>query len=166
MAYLKLINESYRNTDAVENVVNYITDHSLYTGSATTSIYPDECIYQMYRIKALYGKLEGRQIRHFILSFDYQREYISWEELIQLGTQVSAYYDHTYQLIWAVHESPNGNRHIHFVFNTVSYMDGRMYREGCVDAAQLASFISGCLPDGTGPLKFGYDKSHDIDISL
>lgn len=163
MPYLKILNEPYQNTDAVENVVHYITGHSLYTGSATTSIYPEECIYQMYRVKELYGKLGGRQIRHFVLSFDRQREYISREELIRLGGQVSAYYDHTYQLIWAVHESPNGNRHIHFAFNTVSYTDGRMYREGWEDVINLAGFISQYLPDGVGPIQFGYSKSHQED---
>lgn len=148
MAYLKMMNESYFNQDAVENVIYYITGHSLYTGSATTSIVPGECIFQMYQIKALYGKMGGRQIRHFILSFNSAYECIAFEELQLLGAQIASYYDMTYQVIWAIHKSKNQHWHIHFAVNTVSYIDGRMYREGYKDLINLAAFISNLLPDG------------------
>ena len=166
MAYLKMMNESYFNSNAVENVVHYITGHSLCTGSATTSIVPDECIFQMYTIKAVYGKMSGRQIRHFILAFNSAYECITMEELQQLGAQIASYYDKTYQVIWAIHISKNNHWHLHFAMNTVSYMDGRMYREGYGDLINLGTFISAILPDGVEPLKFGYGKSYEAEIDF
>lgn len=166
MPYLELMNESYLNMDAVENVVQYIIRGSLYVGSATCSTDPLECISQMKYIKALWGKNRGRQIRHSILSFSHQDEYVQMNDLIRLGGQIASYYDLNYQTIWAIHISPGGNYHIHFAFNTVSYQDGRMYREGREDLGRLAQYIRELLPDTVGELRYNYGHSNEsIDLS-
>lgn len=165
MPYLKIMNEAYCNPDAVDNVILYITQAKqnpnardvMYIGSATCFIEPDECIKQMKYIKMIWGKTKGRQIRHFILSFSHQNEYISPEELIQLGKEIAIYYELYYQTIWAIHTRPN--YHIHFAVNTVSYQDGRMYREGREDLERLAEYIRGLLPDSVGELKYSYGRS-------
>lgn len=165
MPYLKLMNESYSNPDAVERVIQYIIRDSLYVDSATCSTEPTECIHQMKYIKVLWGKNVGRQVRHFILSFRHLNECIQMTELIQLGRQIASYYEFSYQTIWAIHRSPRGNDHIHFVFNTVSYRDGRMYREGRADLGRLAQYIKGLLPDTVGELRYNYghsDESMDL----
>lgn len=161
MPYLKLMNESYSNPDAVECVIQYIIRNSLYVDSTTCSTEPTECICQMKYIKALWGKNRGRQIRYFILSFSRQNEYVQMTELIQLGRQIAGYYDPNYQTIWAIHRSPEGNYHIHVVFNTVSYQDGRMYREGREDLGRLARYIRGLLPDTVGELNYNYGHSNE-----
>lgn len=161
MPYLKLMNESYSSQDAVEYVIQYIIRNSLYVGSATCSTDPTECICQMKYIKAIWGKDQGRQIRHFILAFSCQNEYVQMTELIQLGEQIAGYYDHSYQTIWAIHKSPKGNYHIHVAFNTVSYQDGRMYREGREDLGRLAQYIRGLLPDTVGELNYNYGYSNE-----
>ncbi len=43
-----------------------------------------------------------------------------------LGWQIAAYYAHRYQIVFGVHENTE-NLHIHFVFNTVSFVDGLKY---------------------------------------
>lgn len=166
MPYLKLINLPYNNPDAVEWAVRYIMRDCLYAGSSTCSTDAEECIGQMKYIKELWRKNGGRQIRHFVLSFSHQEEYIQMNELIRLGRQISYYYDSSYQTVWAIHSSPGGNYHIHFLFNTVSFQDGRMYREGREDLGRLAQYIRELLPDTVGELRYNYGHSNEsIDLS-
>lgn len=86
-------------------------------------------------VKYAYRKTEGRIARHFVVSLGSNSIFLPHEANI-LARKICEYYCMRFQIVYAVHEDTK-NLHIHFVMNTVSYVDGRMFSE---DPAELQRF--------------------------
>ena len=99
----------------------------------------EHIIRQMETVKEVWHKTEGRQARHFVVSFAWG-ERISEAEAWRLAYWIALYYADRYQIVYAVHEDTE-NVHIHFVFNPVSFVDGRIYAEGKDDFSRLQAHI-------------------------
>ncbi|MFV0343214.1 MAG: relaxase/mobilization nuclease domain-containing protein [Anaerocolumna sp.] len=148
MAHIQFVESSYDNNDAVEKVINYFIrpdiNNKIYVGGMGVNIYSaDTVIADFYRIKKLYEKIQGRQVRHCILAFDMIEEVFTPEQAINLAYQVTNYYC-DYQAFFAVH-TDTSYLHIHFCFNTVSYVNGTMYREGSVDLELFKEYAKECI---------------------
>ena len=61
-----------------------------------------------------------------------------------LAFQISAYYSQQYQIIFSVHEDTD-HWHIHFVMNTVSFVDGKMFSEGPYELAQFKDYVDALI---------------------
>lgn len=141
MPLIKMINDSYSNQNALHNVIDYIRRRSLiYDGLAVA---PNDAEFQMQFVKEAFYKTEGRQIRHFIVAFSNSEDY-DIDEIYTLAQKIALYYANKYQIILGIHMNTE-NAHIHFAFNTVSYIDGKMYREGYGDYIKLKAYISTLL---------------------
>ena len=145
MAYFKLIDKpEYSDPSVMKTLIYYVlnpekTEYGLTGGYNLVPVGADGIIEQMEILKKIWHKTEGKQIRHFIVSFAYS-ERVSEREAWRLAYYIAAYYADCYQILYAVHkDSPYV--HIHFVFNPVSIWDGRMYARGKEDYAQLGSHI-------------------------
>lgn len=97
----------------------------------------------MQLVKQLWGKEQGRQVRHFIVSFD-RTEFISYRKIMQIGFDICRYY-HKYRSVYGLHGDTD-HLHLHFAVNTVSYKDGKMYAEGISDWHRLRGYIQGLVP--------------------
>ena len=144
MPVLKYLNEGYTNADAVSRLVFYIASSAHAMGSNTTSTCPKEIVWQMQQVKRAFHKEEGRQIRHFILVFGVD-DPLDPEDIWRLAPMVAAYYEPRYQIFWGLH-CGEGLWHLHFAFNSVSYVDGLMYSEGVEDFSRLSAHIQALLP--------------------
>ena len=58
-----------------------------------------------------------------------------------LARQICEYYYNTFQIMYSVHEDTD-NYHIHFVMNTVSWVDGHMFSEGPAELQQFKNYVS------------------------
>lgn len=56
------------------------------------------------------------------------------------------YYSSRYQIVFGVHTDTR-NIHIHFIMNTVSYVDGMMYSGNAVDMNNFKAFAEGEIID-------------------
>ena len=99
MAILKIINEGYRNTNAIDNLVNYVLNPNkmpskCYGGNGISLYTPAD---SMNVIKKVYGKTTGRQAVHFILAFT-RKEISSVPPSIlkMLGDDISAYHERAF----------------------------------------------------------------------
>ncbi len=99
---------------------------------------------QMQQVKRVFHKEGGRQIRHFLLAFGVD-DPLGSDEIWALAPLVAAYYEPQYQIFWGLH-CHEGLWHMHFAFNSVSYVDGRMYSEGVEDFARLSDHVQALLP--------------------
>lgn len=149
MPVLIMMNKSYHDTDALSDVIHYIYRVG-YGYCGGYGIDPRYAAEQMQLVKTLWGKEQGRQIRHFILSFD-QTESISYERAMQIGFDICRYYS-GYQSIYALH-GDTSHLHLHFAVNTVSYKDGKMYAAGLADWHSLRGYIQGLMPQWYVDLK-------------
>lgn len=145
MAYFKMIDTpGYWEPSVMRTLIHYVlnpekTEHGLIGGYNLLLTGADGIVEQMEIVKQVWGKTEGKQIRHFLLSFSYQ-ERVSEQEAWRLAFAIAAYYADDYQILFAVHEDSE-YVHIHFVWNPVSIRDGRMYAKGKEDYSQLGSYI-------------------------
>ena len=62
MPLLKILNESYRNGDALENLIHYVCRNGHVGG---VGVDPEYALMQMSLVKCLWHKEAGRQVWHF-----------------------------------------------------------------------------------------------------
>lgn len=142
MCIVKMVDESYLNYSSVFNLVNYaLTDkrtHRRVRFYGGYNVEIDRVDSQMVLVKKYYQKDSGREMRHFVVSFD---EDISPYDAWILGWRIAAYYADRYQIVFGVHEDTD-NIHIHFVFNTVSFADGRKFSSDYHEISRLKSYVN------------------------
>ena len=148
MPCLKIVPESYANSDALDCLIRYIYSKSYRIGGL--SVDPAHAAEQMKLVKQLWYKENGCQLLHFILAFSpWESEWIkSAGELIPLAYEVCSYFAEDYQIIFGVHHSKAGLWHIHFVVNSVSFTTGERILRKTNTYLALKYHIQSCLPDG------------------
>ena len=148
MPCLKIVPESYANSDALDCLIRYIYSKSYRIGGL--SVDPAHAAEQMKLVKQLWYKENGCQLLHFILAFSpWESEWIkSAGELIPLAYEVCSVFAEDYQIIFGVHHSKAGLWHIHFVVNSVSFTTGERILRKTNTYLALKYHIQSCLPDG------------------
>lgn len=147
MSIIKVINNNYKytNIDAKEKAIRYIlkphkTKHGYVGGVAVSALCPAE---SMMLVSDHFNKTDGVQLRHYVISFD-QSEVNNPNIANDIAIKISAYIGQLYQIVFAVHEDEE-NLHIHFVVNTVSYIDGRRYGGTHQEFNEMMKYISNVL---------------------
>lgn len=144
----------YKNKDAVENVIRYITrtreneseekasELISFGGRGVSADSPEEVIMEMEKVQEVYNKKNGRRLYHeFYLLKDSDFEAMGRDyEIVRRFAHACAgyYYKQGYQVEYAVHESKTKHTHIHFAYNSVSSIDGRKVKDykGALDARE------------------------------
>lgn len=145
--------KNYKNTDALEKVIYYLFRENTKNGedlipeisggygvdmSSTRAIIDD-----MQMIKEIYGKADGRQLRHFSvnLSAD-ETEQIC--DLKGFAYEICGYYGNEYQTIFAGHRKLEDDReriHFHVCCNSVSYTTGKMISDKKRTLKEFKKFV-------------------------
>ena len=127
MPYIKLVNETYSNSDAIKNVYNYMTNAVKTNGlTGGYNVVPAYSVQMMRTVKKLYGKDDGKQLLHIIISLS-EKENISEEAMYRISLHIASFF-RDYQVVFSVH-SNTGHIHTHFMVNTVSFRDGSRINE-------------------------------------
>lgn len=139
MSALIVCNNSYSNDDVLENLVSYALEINkdklnvskqevMWCGFGVNTYTPQYAINSMNTIKRLYNNEAGRQAEHFIISIYQHRNYgvshrinIAQNLMYEAGNFLV---NMGYQSICGIHNN-EGNVHIHFIVNSVNYMDGK-----------------------------------------
>lgn len=139
MCIVKVVNDPYLNYECIFNLTHYALvgkpDKRIryYGGYNVVLSRADE---EIVLVKQYFQKTDRRLMRHFTVSFnDETSAYDAWI----LGWRIAAYYADRYQIVFGVHENTD-NIHIHFVMNTVSFVDGLKYSGGYGDLYNLTSY--------------------------
>lgn len=117
---------SYHNKNAVDKVINYIwrkdarnpKGDNIYGSIGSFGKDKKEIIRDFYKIKELYHKTDGVQIKHIIVSFS-KRPKMSRTKIHKLVKRTVGYWGKDYQVVYAVHEDTD-DWHIHIGINSVS----------------------------------------------
>ena len=154
MGILKVITKSDADNTYISNLLAYVTGKNTlpgYYGGA--SVCPEYAYEQMMTVKKYFGKTTGNQLVHFIISFN--NLLYGEEEALEIGYRISRYYGDRYQIVFGVHpkvsHSENGTVssyvHIHFVMNSVSFVDGKMYADNKGDTKKFVDFLKSVTKD-------------------
>ncbi len=148
MEIVKIVNENYKAPSALENVINYVTNkektNGYIGGYGVNPCDPAQMILQMEKVKEIFGKTNGfRQIRHFIVSFDPTWQ-VTADMARQIAYEIARFYMGRYQICFGVHLDKE-NIHIHFVMNSESYVDGKLYSGALRDLFELKQHVKNVL---------------------
>jgi len=127
--------EKYKDRYAVEDVIRYIFNPQKAKGYVGGwAVDPNCAAYEMELLAYLHHKDSGIRLRHWVITFaDFELNQICSkykrnipEALYQLGFEFSAFYAPRYQIVFAAHLDTS-SPHLHFVMNSVSYVDGTKF---------------------------------------
>lgn len=130
MAVFKTTNGKgkYHDLNSKKEVIDYILDDKKVINGYFNMMYvnPANPDLSMQDTAASFGKENGVQLRHFVVSFD-RSEVSSPVVANQIAYEFMCYIAQRYQVVYAVHEDAE-QLHFHIVFNSVSYVTGQRYR--------------------------------------
>ena len=146
MSTLKMVyNNNYNNINIKENAIEYILNPfraiSGYVGGVGVS--PECPAESMQLVSEIFNKMNGIQIRHYILSFD-PEEFSAPYIVNDIAVQIAHTIGKEYQVVFAVHEN-KPHLHVHFIVNTISYIDGHRHRGTHAEFYGLKSRVSDIL---------------------
>lgn len=116
---------------SVKTAINYASkdskkekDDTLFFG-LNCADNPSIAAYQMRQTKAYYNKLDGRQYKHYVLSF--APDEISVDNAKAYAKELATKcFGDRFEVAIGIHtNSAGGKIHAHFVVNSVSFMDGK-----------------------------------------
>lgn len=136
MAIVKLVDEPYYNDNALNLMFHYLEDQdNLINDTSNLSNFMGGCNFLLYDnidtdtvadqfqyVKNHFHKPDGKQLIHLIVSFP-SNELNSMNKAKPFADFICNQFCNKYQILYAIHHKPN-NLHIHFIFNTVSFVDG------------------------------------------
>jgi hypothetical protein len=130
------------------------TGKSLYVSAVNCQV--SGAYEQMKNTKVQFGKTEGRQGYHIILSFE-EGEVDAPRAFEIVGKFVNEYLGDEYQAVYAVHDNTD-HIHGHIIFNSVNFITGRKYRYKKGDWAKYMQPITNRLCEEYGMSTITIDK--------
>lgn len=147
MSIYRIINGKNNNRDFLERKRNYIsdpvkTDNGKLVG--TSACLAEHGIDDWISVKKAYHKSDGKQGEHITISLTPDRKSVSNEEYMQVAEEVANLLFQDYNCIYAVHIDST-YRHIHFLINSVSYVDGKRFHSSKSDLASTKAAVNRIL---------------------
>lgn len=137
----------YQNIGCIKNLVEYIMKDKITQkrvrfcgGTGVDYIFFQKAYKQMKSVKKYFKKLSGRQVWHYVLSFPFSPSNENILIAYEIGLEIINTCFKNYQSIFAVHENTD-NLHIHFLINSVSYIDGRKWHLTIWESRHLKDYI-------------------------
>lgn len=140
--YLRITSKS-RELSRVQKLVHYVFDESKTTPQYchTLGVGKQSAVEDMMFIKNLYRQTEGRQMLHWVLSFD---EGVSAELADTVGMEVLHFLTGRYQAVCATHTNTS-NVHVHYAINSVDIETGKKFSESKTDMLRFRDKINEIL---------------------
>lgn len=122
---------------SIGKAINYVTkdektEERLISGIGCN---PDTAIDEMKATKAIWGKPEGRQYKHFVQSFS-PEENITPEQAHEIAKRLCADQYPDFEVLIATHKDRE-HIHSHIILNSVSYVDGHKFQQSAADLQAL-----------------------------
>lgn len=152
--YLRITSKC-RELSRVQELVHYVFDESkaIPKYCHTLGVGKQSAVEDMLFIKNLYRQTEGRQMLHWVLSFD---EGVSAELADTVGMEVLHFLTGRYQAVCATHTNTN-NAHVHYAINPVDIETGNKFSESKADMLRFRDRINEVL------IKFKLKKIAGVD---
>ena len=158
MAILKLVRDSYRNTDAIDNLTKYLLNKDKMPNMCFggTGVMLSDPATSMNMTKKLLGQTHGKQLEHFILAFDDVEGFgltADIDRTTMFAYEICAFFSGA-QTLFALHEikntyqyysDRNHNLHFHFIVNTINPYDNKRVWINYTNEFELQKYITHLL---------------------
>lgn len=135
MATIKAVK---RGTTKLGKIIDYVSRENKTQGLITgINCNADTAFEEMQATKELYGKTNGRQYKHYVLSY-HRDENITAEQAYEIALELAKEYSkwEGYEILVATHTDKD-HIHTHFIINSVNMATGRKYHENPNELQQL-----------------------------
>lgn len=137
-----LIRNQYPDKESLFRVLEYALSGIIVGGYGTN---PDYAYSQMMMVKQAYRKTDGVQLKHFALSFSHHEFMeLDWEDVLKIA-YATCHIFCEYQIAFSIHVNAD-HIHVHFVMNTVSFLDGRKYAAGHTKFYEVLAMLKSEFP--------------------
>lgn len=164
--YMKDCGSSY-NGKHLKQAMDYIASKEK-TGNgryiAGLNCQPEFAYEQMKKTKEKFGKVDGRQGYHLIISFE-EGEINAQTAFEIIGKFAREYIGDGYEAVYTVHDNTD-HIHGHIVFNSVNFITGRKYRYEKGDWAREIQPITNrlCKEYGLSTIEIAKDRAKAAEI--
>lgn len=148
MSIYKRINDSKNDKDAFERIIKYITKkpYTVWeTDVGSIGCRKENAFQDMTAVKKSYHKGGGRQYDHAVLSITPDFPSLKDSDYMEIGRRIASHCV-GHQCVYALHKDTR-TRHLHFVWNTISYKDGKRFSQGPPGLNQEKIYINKVLEE-------------------
>ncbi len=166
-----------RNTDDglqyMYNALNYVLyRHTDYDKRYSINTDVDDAYNQFYAVKNYFYKTSGNPVFHFIVVYSAKS---TWggniERAEYMSRSIASYFSDKFQVVWCIHKKSCLKKyggyasvyHAHFVMNSVSYIDGRMFGGSHSEIYAFLEHIKRVSSDKSWVVKYGSDNNFEAD---
>lgn len=172
MGTLKIRKQTDGGMNYMANVLDYTVRGHGYEDrvySPNVDIY--DCFNQFYKVKEYFGKTSGNPVYHFIVTYNSGIiKEDNFQKARMFSKNIAAYFADRYQVIYGVHKKtlmhsnkkPVSYYHAHFVINSVSYIDGRMFSGSLSDIYEFLDHVKEVTKDKYWNLIEDYNRPDDF----
>ncbi len=174
MGVFKVIRNTNDGLNYMYNAINYVTyGHTDYDKRYSLNTDIDNAYEQFLTVKRYFYKTSGNPVFHFVVVYDAKT---TWGDNIEraeyLSRSIAAYFSDRYQLIWCIHKKLHSKKyggcasvyHAHFIMNSVSYIDGKMFSGSNSELYAFLEHIKKITGDNSWIVKYG--KEDDSKASV
>lgn len=175
MGIFKIIRNTNDGLTYIYNALNYITyGHTDYDKRYSINTDIDNAYEQFLAVKRYFYKTSGNPVFHFVVSFTTKTtRYNDIKHTEYLCRNIANYFADKYQIVWCIHEKRTSKRyggiasvyHAHFVMNSVSYIDGKMFSGNRTELYAFLEHIKNVTGDKSWIVKYvsDRDKHYEVD---
>ena len=172
MGVFKVIRHTDGGYDYFNNAVNYaVHGHTPYGNAESPNVDIEYAVKQMHYVKKYYDKRSGNPVFHFIVVYNTRTAY-NIERAKSITRSIANYFASRYQIVWGIHEKHMSKRygsvssmyHAHFVMNSVSYIDGKMFGGSRSEIYAFLEHIKRMSNDNSWTLRYGSNKKKDYEV--
>lgn len=136
--YVVHLNNYYRDDESIETLLNYADKlHLDLTTGINCSSHAATANQEFHLINSFYRKEPSRYIRHFTFTSNTIK---SEQQMLQIAYNIGLFFLNDFQVFIGVHNDTK-YLHAHFIMNTVSFRNGRIYDGYYQEKEQLLSYV-------------------------
>lgn len=173
MGVFKVIRHTNDGLAYMRNALNYVIyGHTDYDKRYSLNTDINNAYEQFLAVKRYFYKTSGNPVFHFIVTYSART---TWGDNIEmaesLSRNIAMYFSDRYQVVWCIHKKPTSKKyggyssvyHAHFIMNSVSYIDGRMFSGNMSELYAFLDHIKRVTGDNSWIVKYGKDNDVHSD---
>lgn len=148
MSVYRRINDSKNNKDAFKRIIAYVTrkPYTVWeTDVGTIGCRKEAVLQDMTATKQSFHKDSGRQYEHAVLSMTPNFPTMKDSDYMKIGERIASHCI-GHQCVFALHKDTR-IRHLHFIWNTINYKDGKRFNMGPPGLNQEKLYINKILEE-------------------
>ena len=165
MGIFKIIRNTDDGLQYMHNALNYVIGaHTDYDKRYSPNVDIYNACEQFLLVKKYFGKTSGNPIFHFIVVYDAKSTCgNNYERAESMSYSIASYFADRYQIVYGIHNKPCYNKygkctslyHAHFIMNSVSYIDGKMFSGNHSEIYAFLNYIERVTGDKSWKIKYG-----------